>query len=339
MHWEARFRSVSATHEGLVARFHLPEIGLDSRHWWRAIRSGRWLPAGDRVVRSAAAPATETQRVLAAVLDASPGAVLHATFGPGLARHDRLRPRRRSSWPDHGASPARTTPLARSIGLRDLRPHDVIVVDGVVTETALRAIWAEAARYAGPTRPEIGVKRIGSLLDQAHRLRAGVLGGLARVGRRPAPAGPSGDGDHARAGGTATAGLEPDRERARAPFRGGPPAGGSRGLRRQRAVGGHEPIGRCDFADEHLPLVVEVNSLRFHTTPTDRAADERRYQALIDAGFTVCVIWEPDLWTRTGAVVATLADARRRAAAGQRVVVHSPGCPWPPPLLGTPTCS
>lgn len=338
MHWEARFQSVSASHEGLVARFHLPEMGLDSRHWWRAIRSGRWLPAGDRVVRSAAAPLTETQRVLAAVLDASPGAVLHATSalawlgmsGFNLATVLVARPR--------GLSSA-TTPLAQVHRLRDLRPHDVIVVNGVATETALRAIWAEAARYAGPTRREIGIKRIGTLLDQAHRLQLVSWAGLHESVDDLRQRGRAGTVIMRELAGQRQPGSSPTESGLETRFEDVLRQAGADGLRRQRPVGGHEPIGRCDFADEHLPLVVEVNSLRFHTTPTDRAADERRYQALIDAGFTVCVIWEPDLWTRTGAVVATLADARRRAAAGQRVVVHSPGCPWPPPLLGTPTCS
>jgi very-short-patch-repair endonuclease len=112
-----------------------------------------------------------------------------------------------------------------------------------------------------------------------------------------------------------------------------------RGFRRQQVLGGHEPIGRTDFADDELPVALEVNSLTYHTTPTDRAEDERRYQALMDAGFSVCVIWETDLWAQRRGVVDAVTETRRRASAGQRVVVHSPGCPWVGPLLGAPRWS
>ena len=333
MHWEARFQSVSATHEGLVARFHLPEIGLDSRHWWRAIRTGRWLPAGDRVIRAAAAPPTETQRVLAAILDASPGAVLHAgsalawlgMTGFGLATVLVARPR--------GLSSA-TTPLARVHRVRDLRPHDVIVVNGVATETALRAIWAEAARYAGPARHEIGIKRIGTLLDQAHRLRLVSWGGLHESVDDLRQRGRSGTVIMRELAGHRPPGSSPTESGLETRFEDVLQQAGADPLRRQRPVGGREPIGRCDFTDEDLPLVVEVNSLRFHTTPTDRAADERRYQALMDAGFSVCVIWEDDLWSAQGGVARAVIEARRHARAGRRVVVHSPGCPWPRPRIG-----
>ena len=103
-----------------------------------------------------------------------------------------------------------------------------------------------------------------------------------------------------------------------------------------------EPIGRCDFGDDELPLVLEVNSLMFHTTPSDRAADKLRYRRLNDAGFTVAVIWEDDLWSRPSAVVVTVADARRLAAAGRAVVILTSSCPWPeefPPDPAAATCS
>ena len=99
--------------------------------------------------------------------------------------------------------------------------------------------------------------------------------------------------------------------------------------RRQRELGAEKPIGRCDFRDENLPLAIEVNSLTFHTTPSDRLADELRYNALCVAGFAVAVIWAPDLWRRPHAVVRTMHAGRQCAAAGKAVVLHSPGCPWP----------
>lgn len=331
--WERRFVGVAARNEGLIARFHLPEIGAYSRHWNYAVASQRWQQVSWRVLRSASSPESEAQRVLAAVLDASPGAVLHgpSTLGwMGLHGYDLTRVQVARA---RGAS-GRHAHLASIHRLRALRSHDVIVFSGIPTETALRAIWTEAARYAAPRRRETGIERIGHLLDHAHREglvtwaalhemvedirqrgRSGTVIMRELAGRRPPGSSPTESRNESRF-------VEILEQRAIRPFR------------RQSHLGGHEPIGRCDFCDDELPLALEVNSLKYHTAPTDRAADERRYQALNNAGFTVAVIWDYDLWARPGAVVTTVRDVRRRAAAGERSVTHSPACPWPDPYLG-----
>ncbi len=337
MHWEHRFAEVAALHEGLIAKFHLPEIDCDSRQWWRAVRSGRWVPTGERVLRSVSSPPTDAQRALAAVLDASPGAVLHgptALAWVGVRGYD-LRALQVARARD--VSSAGTT-LAQLHTLRALRPHDVWVVRGVPTETALRAIWCEAARYGPERLYEIGLARIGRLLDQAHRMDLVTWAGLHEMV----------DDIHERG----RAGSVIMRELARQR-----PPGSSctesanedqfekilrdadeRGFLRQRVLGGHELVGRADHSDEELPLALEVNSLRYHTTPTDRAHDERRHQRLTDAGFTVAVVWDIDLWSNPGGVLDTVRVARRHASLAHRYVIHSPGCPWTPPLLGTPPC-
>ena len=160
MHWEQAFESVAATHEGLVAKFHLPEIGCNSDHWWRAIRTGRWLPVGPRLIRAAAAPASDARRVLAGVLDANPGAALHGPSalawvgvrGFDLARLQVARAR--------GVSGTRAS-LAQLHEVRALRAHHLTVVRGVVTETALRAVWGEAERFGPERLHEVGLARIG----------------------------------------------------------------------------------------------------------------------------------------------------------------------------------
>ena len=105
--------------------------------------------------------------------------------------------------------------------------------------------------------------------------------------------------------------------------------GGAAPLVPQVVVGGDRPIGRADFRDEHLPMVAEVNSLVFHSTPSDRDADRRRYGAMLAAGFAVAVLWEDDLWSNTADVLRTVADARRAARTGRLDVFHSASCPWP----------
>jgi len=212
----------------------------------------------------------------------------------------------------------------------------VVLVRGIVTETALRAIWTEAAQYAPDHRYEVGLARIGRLLDQAHRLGLVTWAGLHEMVDDIHERGRAGSVIMRELARQRPPGSSPTESRLEDRFEEILDLDGQRRFRRQTVLGGHEPIGRCDFADDELPLATEVNSLTFHTTPTDQAADERRYQALMDAGFTVCVIWEDDLWSRRSTVVATVVEARRYATAGDRVVIHSPGCPWPEPRVGAP---
>jgi len=335
VHWEARFQDVAGRHEGLVARFHLPQIGCTSDHWSKALRTGRWALASPRVIRSLAAPSSEAQRVLAAILDASPGAVLHAATSlawfdvPGYttARLKVARPR--------GLSGTRPV-LAELHQLRALRAHDVVVVRGIATETPLRALWGVAARYSSTAMFEIGVERIGAQLDGLHRRGLATWEALHEMVDDIHERGRSGTAIMRQLAQARPIGSSVTESRQEVQFEKVLAAHGLELPRRQRPLGGHEPIGRCDFADVGLPLAIEVNSLTYHTTPTDRAADERRYQALNDAGFTVCVVWEDDLWGRQRSVADSVLEARRFARRRHAVVVHSPGCPWPRPRVGEP---
>lgn len=261
----------------------------------------------------------------------SPGGMLHGKSalawwglrGYNLATIDVARPRNLSSV---------RPKLAKLHELRDIRPHDVAIVRGVPTETALRAIWTEAAAYASKRfseRVELGIKRIGRLLDEAHkrglvtwralyemvddlpeRGRSGTVIMKALAEARPPGSSPTESRNEERLEKLlANAGVPP--------------------LRRQVVSGGHEPIGRADFRDRDLPLVVEVNSLTFHTTPSDRETDSARYRRFNDAAFTVAVIWEDDLWSHPADVVHTVAEARQHARVGHRTVIHSPSLPWP----------
>ncbi len=75
--------------------------------------------------------------------------------------------------------------------------------------------------------------------------------------------------------------------------------------------------GRVDFLAEDVPLVVEVDSDRFHAALVDKEADEKRQAALTRAGFAVIRVDEFDIWHRARHVIDRLRAARRslRAAA------------------------
>ena len=328
MHWETRFRRLAAMQDGVIGIDQVADIECDNDQWWRARRSRGWEALSRRVIRVHGAPETDRQRVLAGVLDAGCDAVLHgpstlAWFGQrrfDLSTIHVARTRGRTNRP---------CTLAVTHRLRDVRPHDLAVVRGVPTVSALRAIWAEAARFSSERRHEQGLKRIGRLLDDAHNAHLLTwaalhesLEGLRRSGR-------AGTrlmrelAEERQPGSSPTESKNEDRfeevlaEAGRAP------------MERQVVVGGHEVIGRADFRDPHMPVVAEVNSPAFHSTPSDQTSDERRYAAMIEAGFAVAVLWEQDLWGDTGSVVATVDEARRAARRGAPDVFHSASCPWP----------
>lgn len=288
-----------------------------------------------RVIKQRGSPGSDAQRVLAAVLDASPGAALHhrsslAWLGfRGFDLRDLEVARARDQ---SGQCPT----LATLHKLRSIRPHDIVVVRGVVTETALRAIWCEAAQYASPGRAGVGYLRIGHLLDAGHRMGLVTWAGLHEMVEDIHERGRSGTVIMRALADERPLGSSPTESNLESRLEEVLDRAGCRRLRRQIRVGGHEPIGRADHVDDVLPLVVETNSMTFHTTPTDRASDEQRYLRLMDAGFAVAVMWEVDLWGNERGVVMTLSQARQYAARGQPAVLHSPGCPWPVPHVGAP---
>ena len=333
MEWEERFMDRSRSQEGLLAWFQLGELGCTRDQWWSAKSNGRWTTLSPRVIGPRGAPDSQARRALAAAFDSGPGSVLHwrstlAWLGFRAFDLRDLHVARLRGGSTHQPS------LAKLHQLRDLRPHDIVVVRGVPTESALRAIWAEAERYAGVRRQDLGYERVGRLLDEGHRLSVVTWAGLHEM--------VDGIQQRGRGGTVIMRALAAERLPGTSPTESNLEARleklladiGARELRRQVVVGGHEPIGRADHRDAELPLAVETNSLQFHTTPSDQAADELRYRRLIEAGFTVGVVWEPDLWQNPRGATDTVALARRHAAAGDRVVVHSPGCPWPNRYLG-----
>jgi very-short-patch-repair endonuclease len=327
MHWEACLRRLAATQEGTVGAHQMAILGGDHRWWTRARRNHRWEVLSDNVLRLDGWPVTAAQRAFAGVLDAGPTAFLHgesalAWFG---LRNRRLEPvhvgRRR------GTS-NRAGPLATAHRLRDVRADDVVVVRGLPVLAPLRAVWAEAARLA-QLPLEWSVPRVARPLDDLHR--AGLVrweelhDSIAVLGRR------------GRAGTTIMRQLALERDpgssatesRLEDRFESVLHEAGVPHLKPQTVVGDDRPIGRTDFRDTDLAMVAEINSLTFHTTPSDRDADRRRYGELLAAGFAVAVIWEDDLWSNTGDVLQVVADARQAARTDRPSVAHTASCPWP----------
>jgi very-short-patch-repair endonuclease len=85
-------------------------------------------------------------------------------------------------------------------------------------------------------------------------------------------------------------------------------------MRRQVNVGDETTwIGRVDFLASDCPLVVEIQSERFHTALLDSAADKCRVAALRAAGFVVVELTDVDVWHRTHVVIDRIRAGRAEA--------------------------
>jgi very-short-patch-repair endonuclease len=96
---------------------------------------------------------------------------------------------------------------------------------------------------------------------------------------------------------------------------------GEEPMRRQVDVGGEGWVGRVDFADPSLPLLVEINSERYHSALLDRLADQARYEALRAVGFTVLAFWDTEICHEPQRVVLEIRRARVALQAGLPVGV------------------
>jgi very-short-patch-repair endonuclease len=258
-----------------------------------------------RVLRARGAPQTEMQRLLVAVLDAGPGAFSSGHTSAALWRVPGYR-----LFPAHVVRPRGVTGRRSSLAVlhevKGLLPQHVTMLDGIPVVRPERMVLdlcasehpARAARalddawrrhlLSGPSlrtlvgetsvqgRPGLGVLR--ALLDERGD---DYIPPASNLERRFASI-------------VAEAGL-PE-------------------MRRQVDSGGARWVGRVDFRDVRLPLIIEVQSERYHTALTDAVADAARLEALRAAGFVVVEVWDRDVWHRPRHVERQVREARARLA-------------------------
>lgn len=288
----------------LVTSEQLGAAGFSPRDTRWLIDSKRLARVSPRVLRLLGAPATEAQRVLAAILDAGPGAALSHTSAlawwkvPGFTLREL-----------HVTGPrAAARRLAHVVHDKAAPPeHHVRVLEGIPVVTPARALFDVAGmRGVPPPRVERAVDNAWSLRLVSGRTLDTMLRELARRGRR---------------------GVATMREilSERGPHWVPPASGLERrvtqildgqwrtALRRQVHVGDDEWIGRVDFADPELPFVLEVQSERFHTSLLDRRADAERSALLRAAGFVVVAVTDVDVWHHPEVVVERVRDGRDEA--------------------------
>lgn len=299
---------LSEQNHGLLARRDVFALGLTSKVRCGLRRRGEWIAVSPRVVRRAGAPVTPSQRALAAALDVGPPAyVSDCSAGwfwgvPGM----RLEPVHVMVLRD-----ATETPSTLAISHRPTHLPDpfAAVLDGVpVVRPALMVL--QLAHGMHPEKLKAVVDRLWSrrllsgpslereLAPVLGRGRAGTAAIRALLDAFPPGYVPPASGLESR-----FASIVADFDLGR--------------FRRQVDLGDDEAwCGRVDFVGEDWPLVVEVQSERYHASLTDRAADERRRRRLRSAGFEVVEVWDSEVWHQRAVVVERVRRAiwRLRAA-------------------------
>jgi very-short-patch-repair endonuclease len=279
-----------------------------TRRGW--VRRNEWECDGKRLLHRTGAPIDNGAKLMRAVLDAGVGAVLGnepagAWWGlPGfdLLKVELLRPR--------GISGASSSYGATIHEVLDLSSNQVTVLDGIPIVRPERLAFDLMAR-ANPKRAARAIETAWAkrLLSGAS-LRA-TFDELAGRGRKGTVAMREFLDTH-------PVDWVPPASNLEARF-----AEIMRGAwlgdwRRQIDVGATHWVGRVDFLNDRLPVIVEVQSERYHTALLDVAADAKRTADLEAAGFVVVEVRDTWIWhdrPRVVAAVRSAVDAARRAAA------------------------
>ena len=309
------------TQAGVVGRHQLLEIEPCRNMRRRVSRDPQLEPITERVWRHRAVPPSRSQSVFIALLDVGPGGILWGKSGStlwGFGRHRLL--------PAHVGVPRRHVKhagIAQVHVIGTLDPRDrTRHLDIPVARPESVVLWLAGAlthRFGH----EIAAERTAVALDQAWRQRlidgpfihdlAARSGGRGRSGivvlrqlleTRPPEYQPAGSR------------LEERFEEIVSPEV-------RRRLRRQVTVDVEPVIRTVDYQVDGRPLVVEINGEAWHTSLTDRAADDQRYARLLDLGLSVVVFWEYDIWHDPATV--------------RRSMDHVLRCPDTEPKLHRPT--
>jgi very-short-patch-repair endonuclease len=313
MNADEELHRLSAAQHGFITRLDARVAGLSAEALRHRIRRGDWVAHGRRVLRRTGAPWSKASPLMLAVLDAGPGAVVsHTTAAAwwGLPGFDLLTV--------HITRPRGTTcaPAAFASRLHEvlaIRTDQVTVLDGVPIVRPERAIF-ELCATTHPLRAE-------RALDTGWSKSLYTGGSLRRIHSELACRGRGGTVVLRRLLEARPPGWMPPASNLEARFETIMREELLGTWRRQVELGDSERwCGRVDFRSTTWPLIVEVQSERYHTALSDRAHDAARRKNLEDAGFVVLEVWDTQIWHGRSEVVSSVregiakATARRSAA-------------------------
>ena len=308
---EDPLRERAANQHGLVTVGQMRGLGYSARQRHDLIDGRRWERVTPRVIRLIGTPSTVGQRATAAVLDSGSGAALCGTSAgawwgiPGLTVEpfEVTRDRGHSGKPQRGDR--RHDPCL-------LPAHHIRVLEDVPVVTPARALFDIAGTKRRGAELPSWVERMARLTDAAWSLGlvsgttlSDMLDDMAQRGRPGIRTMRQVLADRPRGYQPPASGLESRFMQILA-------SAGLPEMQRQVDTGSESGwIGRVDFRDPHLQLIVEIQSERFHTSLTDRSDDTARLAKLRAAGFKVLEITDQDVWLRRAEVIRRVSEVRR----------------------------
>ena len=303
---DRRLHDLAARQHGVISRQQARALGASAKVVASRVDRGTLRPLSRGVLVVAGAPATDLRDAVAATLDVRGPAALSHRSAAGYWRlgGDDVRPLEVTT-----PRPGRTAESGLAIvhTTTCLPESHVTVVDGLRVTVPVRVLFD----LAGTIHPG----RLERLVDTTWRMRL-VTGRLLR--RTLAEL-----AEHGRPGIQVMRELiavrgddyRPTDSNLEHRFETLMAAAGIHSFERQADLGDRDWIGRVDFVDRELALVVEVDSDTFHLSLTDQADDHRRREALERAGYLVVRVRQADLWQKPQRVTRTVLEARERARA------------------------
>lgn len=301
---DAQLRALTARQHGLVTIDQAARLGLYRPARAHRTADGVLERVTPRVLRLAGCPDTRHQLLLLAVFDAGPRAALSHTTAlalwgvRGFVDHPVHVIRHR----DEGDRPPRGTIVHE---VRALPDAEVRVLEGVpLVSPALALLQLAGMRTCGPERLGRAVDAAWSDRLVSHQSLSAIIDRMSARGRRGLTALRAAVDERG-------PGYVPPASNLESRFAQILERAGRRPMRRQVDSGdGERWIGRVDFRDEDLPLIVEVQSERFHRGLTAERDDQERLASLRRGGFLVLEVSDVDLFHRADAVLAAVEEAR-----------------------------
>jgi very-short-patch-repair endonuclease len=287
---------------------HLLGVSDKSRRGW--VKRNEWERDGKRLLHRTGSPLDNGARLMRAVLDAGAGTVVGAEPASawwGLPGYDLreivlLRPR--------GITGAASSFGATIHEVLDLSTNQVTVLDGIPI--------VRPERLAFDLMASGNTKRAARAIETAWAKR--LLSGASLRATFDELAGRGRKGTVAMREFLETHPVDwvPPASNLEARFASIMSGAGLGEWKRQIDLGASHWVGRVDFLHTRLPVVVEVQSERYHTALLDQAADAERKAQIEAAGFVVVEVWDIWVWHDRPRVIAEvragLAIARDGAA-------------------------
>jgi len=275
MRLDAAICELAATQYSCVAVWQLRDLGADSKEITRLRRSSGWQEVSQRVLIRTGSPSTEEQQACAAVLEAGPLAGLGSVSGSalwGLGSSYRLLPAHIITDENAKSFPGVIGHIYARVGIPD---HWMTTYRGIRVARPELCIY-QLCGHENPLRAERALDMGLSMgLVTIPSMRA-CLQEIRRRGRN---------------GTTVLDGFLEERPLDYV----GPATGLERRFieviggewRRQVESGGELWGGRVDFRHLVQPVIIEVQSERYHGALSYRRDDEARRARLESAGFIV----------------------------------------------------